>query len=236
MSHFALRRWPSPYAWLAPFLSSTGRRSSPVIRRRALQLIVLAATLLFDGVSLSAQRAPDGWRVTGEVGGVLGGTWLRGVGAPTVTTDPGATIGVGATRQLVSGVSAGATLRIGAQPVVMREVGATWSGGTLTEADVLAQLIVMSAQGTTLRPALEVGVGAAVLTGARDVLPFHDASRVAPIAEAGFSVRRDANSSTPQDLALFVHYGIVRLDASGTNAVTSSGWVRRVTLGLRVTR
>jgi hypothetical protein len=75
-----------------------------------------------------------------------------------------------------------------------------------------------------------------VLTGARNVLPFHDASSVAPIAEGGFSFRRDANSSTPQDLALFVHYGIVRLDASAANAMTTSGWVKRVTIGLRVTR
>ena len=186
--------------------------------------------------TLSAQGAIDGWRVTGEVGGVIGGTWLRGAGVPAVTTDPGATIGVGASRQLVSGVNAGATLRIGAQPVVMKESGATWAGGTLTETELMAQLTIMSAQGTTLRPALELGAGAALLTGARNVLPFHDASSIAPIAEGGFSVRRDANSSGPQDLALFVHYGIVRLDASAAGAVTTSGWVRRLTIGLRVTR
>jgi len=197
-------------------------------------LLVIAVSSAAN--TLSAQGAIDGWRVTGEVGGVIGGTWLRGTGAPTVTTDPGATIGVGASRQLVSGVSAGATLRIGAQPVVMKETGATWAGGTLTETELMAQLTIMSAQGTTLRPALELGAGAALLTGARNVLPFHDASSIAPIAEGGFSVRRDANSSTSRELALFVHYGLVRLDASAAGAVTTSGWVQRLTIGLRVTR
>jgi hypothetical protein len=196
----------------------------------------LLGALLAPGASLSAQRAFDGWRVTGEVGGVIGGTWLRGTGAPTVSTDPGAAIGVGAMRPLGGGVSGGAAIRIGAQPVVMKELGASWSGGTLTETDILAQLTMMSAQGTTFRPALELAAGAAVLTGARNVLPFHDASTIAPIAEGGVSFRRDANSSTPQDLALFVHYGIVRFDASATNAVSTSGWVRRVSVGLRVTR
>jgi hypothetical protein len=221
-------------------VSATGDHSFVAMRCASLCDAPLVGALVFalmaHGAVASAQRAPDRWRFTGDVGGVLGGTWLRGIGAPTVTTDPGASIGVGASRPIGSGSAVGALLRIGAQPVVMKESGTTWSGGTLTETDVLATLVLMSPQGTALRPALELGAGAALLSGARNVLPFHDASSVAPIVEGGVAVRRDANSSSPEDLALFVHYGLVRLDASQTNAVSTSGWVPRLIVGLRVTR
>ncbi len=151
-------------------------------------------------------------------------------------TDPGATIGVGGQRMVAMNVSAGLGVKVGAQPVSVKEGGETWSGGTLTEADALGTLSFLTAQSTPLRPSLDIGAGVAVLSGARTLLPFRDASRIAPIGEAGVTLRRVDPNPNKQELALFVHFGVLRLDASATDASTGSGWVSRISAGLKVTR
>lgn len=184
----------------------------------------------------SAQPVGPTWRVTAEVGGILGGTWLDGTSAPTVRTDPGATIGVGLARMVGPNVSGGVGVRVGAQPVSVKENGASWSGGTLTEADAMGTLSFLTAQSTPLRPSLDLGAGVAVLSGARTLLPFRDASRIAPIGEAGVTLRRVNPNPNKQEVALFVHYGVLRLDASAADASTASGWVSRISAGFKVTR
>lgn len=203
--------------------------------RTTLFLSAMAASIAVTHAA-SAQPVRPNWRVTAEVGGVLGGTWLDGSTAPTVRTDPGATIGVGAMRMVGANVAAGVGVRVGAQPVSVKENGVSWSGGTLTEADALGTLSFLTPQSTPLRPSLDLGAGVAVLSGARTVLPFRDASHIAPIGEAGVTLRRVDPNPNKQEIALFVHYGVLRLDASATDASTASGWVSRISAGFKVTR
>jgi len=183
-----------------------------------------------------AQPLGPTWRVTAEVGGVFGGRWFEGNGAPSVRTEPGATIGVGAQRMVGPNVSAGVGVKVGAQPVSVNEDGASWTGGTLTEADAIGTVSFLTAQSTPLRPSLDIGAGVAVLSGARALLPFRDASRIAPIGEAGVTLRRVDPNPNKQEIAVFVHYGMLRLDASATDASTISGWVSRISAGFKVTR
>ena len=191
---------------------------------------------LGPAVRTEAQEAPASWRVTADVGGTFGGTWLKGSTIPTVATDGGGTIGLGAVHALSPFLSVGASAHIGAQSVSIKDQGAQWSGGTLTETELMAQFAITAAEGTFLRPALEFGAGAAALSGARSVLPFRDASSIAPIGEIGISLRRANLEVGSQDLAIFVHYGVVRLDANASTSSTTSGWIRRLSAGLRLTR
>ena len=219
---------------------SMARASAPCATlstaRWGLRFLIVIASIATSAPHASAQPIRPTWRVTAELGGVLGGTWLEGTGAPTVRTDPGATIGVGAQRMVATNVSAGVGVKVGAQPVSVKESGASWSGGTLTEADALGTMSFLTAQSTPLRPSLDISAGVAVLSGARTLLPFRDASRIAPIGEAGVTLRRVDPNPNKQELALFVHFGVLRLDASATDASTVSGWVSRISAGLKVTR
>jgi len=194
--------------------------------------------LLLAVPRLHAQTIAPSWRVYGEVGGAFGGTWLRGVAAPTVTTDPGATIGLSAQRELHAGISVGAGARVGAQSVVMKEAGATWSGGTLTETDGYALASFRAPQGTFARPSFQVGGGIAFLSGARAVVPFRDAQRYAPLMQAEVAVRRDNADPTRREIALLVRANVLRLSAGGdgASATSSSGWVRRFALGVQIAR
>ena len=217
--------------------SRCARVVTPLSTARRLTLfLALVVASTGNAPRLSAQPIRPTWRVTAEVGGVLGGIWLKGSAAPTVRTDPGPTIGVGAQRMVAQNISAGASVKVGAQPVSVRENGASWSGGTLTEADAVGTVSFLAPQSTPLRPSLDLAAGIAVLSGARTLLPFRDASRVAPIGEAGVTLRRVDPNPVKQELSLFVHYGVLRLDASAADASTISGWVSRISAGVRVTR
>ncbi len=187
---------------------------------------------------VDAQAVPERWRVTGEVGGIVGGTWLSGPRVPTVSTDPGAALGIGVQRGITPDATAGFAVRISSQAVSLREVGSSWSRGTLTEGDVVGQLSFASRRRTRLRLALDLGGGFALLSGARDLLPFLDASSIAPLGDIGLSLHRGQSEvdASRRDLALYVRYTSLRLDASLQNAVTTSGWVGRISTGLRVTR
>ena len=137
---------------------------------------------------------------------------------------------------IAQNISAGVVVKVGAQPVSVKENSASWSGGTLTETDVVGTVSFLAAQSTPLRPSLDIAAGIAVLSGARTVLPFRDASRLAPMGGAGVTVRRVDANPAKQELSLFVHYGVLRLDASAVDASTISGWVGRISAGVRVTR
>lgn len=203
--------------------------------------IVVAAAASVMPHTLTAQgvlRDPVVWRFAGEAGGSVGGTWLEGPRAPTVASRTGFLFGVGLQRGWSEFVAAGAALRAGIQPLELRENGDTWSGGTLTEANFVGSVSLQSRQRRMYRVSLDLGAGAAVLSGANDILPFRDAASLAPLGEVGVALRRGATNAdaSRRDLALFARYSALKVNSEYVNAVASSGWVGRVIAGVRITR
>ncbi len=179
------------------------------------------------------------WSTSGEVGGVLGSEWLVGSSNPTVRTSAGVFLGLNGRRLLMSGAAFGLAARFGAHALSLSENDVRWSGGTLTELDLLgAAAMPIGSASSPL--AVEIAGGVAVVSGAREIAPFRDAARVAPLAEVGIALHRGGGGggarSQQRAPMLVVRYGIVRLDASAVNAITTSGWVRRLSAGLRITR
>lgn len=216
--------------------------STPPRVSRALVGLLLSAVALLPATSggqeTGALRLVPVWRVIAEAGGSIGGTWLEGPRAPKVVSKPGFLFGLGLQRGWTEFVAAGASIRAGVQPVEMQENGERWSGGTVTEADLVATLSLQSRQRTTNRISLDVSGGAAVLTGANDVLPFQDAQSLAPLVEVGVALRRGVADSdaSRRDLALIVRYSMLKLQTEYINAVVTPGWVGRTMIGLRITR
>lgn len=181
---------------------------------------------------------PPRWRVTSEVGAVVGGTWLEGRRAPRVATSLGAVAGLGVLRAAGEYLTAGAGLRIGRQQLRIRESGESWKGGGITEANALANVSLHSRTRSATRIALDLSGGAAILGGAADILPFQDAATLGPLVEIGLSLHRgetDGDASR-RSYALLLRYSALRLDANIVNAVTTTGWVGRTVLGLKVIR
>lgn len=225
-----------------------------ILPRRVLRFPLLLVFFATPAVGVAAQGSSQttsgagrgGWRATAEVGGVFGGTWLEGATAPTVSTDAGATIGVGLKKRMNDRIATGAAVTVGAQAISLAETGQQWSGGTLTEVNLQGLLSFLTSQGTPFRPSLDLSMGAVVLSGADQILPFRGASRVAAIGEVGVTARRVEHRVNRQEFALFVRYGAVRLTGLATEApITSSsaaiandgaGWVGRWRAGLQVTR
>lgn len=203
--------------------------------------IVVAAAASVLPHTLDAQSDLSGpvvWRFVGEAGGSVGGTWLEGPRAPTVSSRTGFLFGIGLQRGWTEFVAAGAAIRAGIQPVELRENGDTWSGGTLTEANFVGLLSLQSRQRRTYRVSLDLGGGAAVLSGANDILPFHDAASLAPLGEVGVALRRGATNAdaSRRDLAVFARYSALKVKSEYVNAVATSGWVGRIVAGVRITR
>lgn len=220
------------------------------MKLQPLRSALVALTLPLCASHSEAQSKPIGavassvehrWLLRGEIGGVLGGTWLTGVSAPTVSSKPGVSLSLDAHRATGRRVNAGAAVRMHAQPLTLREHGISWDGGTLTDAQFLGTMAIALHRGNRLQSAVELGGGLALLAGARTIYPFTDAGRVTLATEGGVSVQRnDARQS--RSLALVIRYGVVRLDP-GPASVTdpdamhgSAGWVGRASLGLRVQR
>lgn len=206
----------------------------PVSSRRRpwrARLLFLALSL-GGGATLTAQPV---WGVYGEVGGVLGGTWSKSAGAPTVTTGPGALLSLGAQR-VGERFSLGTALRLAAQPVSMSELGDSWGGGTLREIHVVATTAWSLAQRGAGGLDAEAAVGLAGRLGSVRAEPFASTPSLSPLGELGFAIRRG------EAVALVARMGILHLNPTGTASSTSgsvaanSGWVRRVTVGLRVFR
>lgn len=207
----------------------------------AVAWIVATAAAPLMPHTLTAQgglREPVVWRFVGEAGGTVGGTWLEGPRAPTVSSGTGFLFGIGLQRGWTEFVAAGATLRAGIQPLELKENGDTWSGGTLTEANFVGTLSLQSRQRREYRLSLDLSGGAAVLSGANDILPFHDAASLAPLGEVGVALRRGATNAdaSRRDLAVFARYSALKLKSEYVNAVATSGWVGRVVAGVRITR
>lgn len=207
-------------------------------RVATLAYLLLAALLTFAPRLIIAQGTVPHWHVAGELGGVVGGTWLNGSNAPTVTSTPGVVLGIKVQRTVSPHASAGAAIRLAAQPLSLRERDTKWSGGTLTEGDLLGVVSLYAARDQPVSVSVDVGLGIAVLSGARSILPFRDASHLSPLGELGVSLRQSTTraQSARQERALFVRYGMLRLDASATETIATTGWVGRLTAGVRITK
>lgn len=220
-------------------------RTDPVLRRtgkcpRTAVAVGLALVAATSGLRAqeAGRRDPVDWRAVAEVAGSVGGTWLSGPRAPTVASKTGFLLGLGLQRSWTKFVAAGATLRAAVQPIEIREHGESWSGGTLTEAQLLANVSLQSRQRTMNRISLDLSGGAAILSGANRILPFDDAKSLAPLLEVGVAFRRgiaDADASR-RDLALVLRYSMLNVQSNTMNAIATSGWVGRVIAGVRVTR
>lgn len=202
-----------------------------------------ASALAQSGVELDSR-----WHVAGEVGGVIGGTWLSGIGVPTVATGAGAQVAIRATRAVRARTSAGMSLRVGAQPLHLTENAVRWDGGTLADVQLVGTLSLGARPLGTLLSEIDFSAGVSTFSGAGAIAPFHSAPRVAPLADAGVSFRRkrrreEANAERePHPYALFARFSLVRVDPGSpgtTNAgrtSASAGWVHRATLGMSVQR
>lgn len=195
-------------------------------------------------VTTSADYDPR-WLFAGEVGGVIGGLWLKGDGTPTVHTGTGAMVALAAHRATSARIDAGFALRVGAQPLRLREHSDSWDGGTLTDTQLMGTVAVAIWQTGGVLSELNLGAGASAMSGARSIAPFANAPSIAPVAEAGVTIHRGPagdRDAAPHPLALFARYSVVRVDPGvpGTlttgNASAVAGWVSRVTVGIRVQR
>lgn len=239
-----------------PLHDSTSRGDVVLTRTRSPRSMASMATLSLVVLLLTAddgraQPSPTGWTLSGDVGGAFGGTWLAGSSAPSVSTGTGVAVALGARRRLSSrradGMSAGVAVRVAAQPVRLREQGAQWDGGTLTDAQVMGTLTIPVDRTPRRRADVEFGAGLAVLSGAGTLYPFSALARTLPTLESGLVLFRsraanDATARASRPLGLFVRYSMTRVDPAPARAddvsstPTTAGWAGRVSVGLRVQR
>lgn len=219
-------------------------------RTRLVAVLCVAEVVLSAPTAFAQSPQLQGWAVAGEFAGALGGTWLESTGAPRVTTTTGAQLSLSVNRPTSTRVALGAAIRVSAQSLQLKEAGTSWSGGTLTTGQVLGTMSIYLPHSERISPALEVGGGLSMLSGAKTLLPFSTASRIAPAGEIGLSVRRTANTDVDvrrtafdlRALALVVRYDVTRLDpgssASGGEVPrgATAGWVGRFFVGARVMR
>ena len=180
----------------------------------SLALLLLAAPLPGQAPAPSAP-----WRFSAEAGATGGGVWLDGSRVPRVSTGVGFVFATAARRALSDVTGAAAVLRVSMQPLDLRENGVEWNGGTLTEYDLLGVLSIRAPATGSLRATVEAGVGAALLTGAGDIVPFRNASSVAPAGEIGLSVLLPV-LPTVEDSARECSRVVGKVGASGSGRVT----------------
>lgn len=205
----------------------------------ATQMVLMAVTgmaALVGAITtpLHAQDTPAPWRPMQEVAAWMAGTWLSGARIPTVSSPIGGAVGIGIERGWRPDATAGFMLRGAVQPLTLREAGDSWRGGILREANVLGMLRTEALHVGRWNVDVDALGGLAILTGAAEILPFRDAGLVQPTGEFGLSARRRAMAGPDsRHVALFTRVGVVRLGATAANSLTTSGWVRRVAVGLR---
>ncbi len=185
------------------------------------------------------------WLVGGDVGAIMGGTWLEGSRAPTLSGGVGVALSLDAKHSVSDRLDVGGAIRVAAQPLRLHEAQARWDGGTLTDAQILGTIAIARRHVGHLEADFTFGGGLALLTGARSLFPFSAAGPVTPVTEAGIVLRRGGRRDgglTSRTLALFARYSVVRLDPGPTPAAAidatsaSVGWVARTTIGIRVQR
>jgi len=175
----------------------------------------------------------------------LGGTWLTSTTAPTVRTDIGVGLSVGAHRALSARTRGGFALRVQSQPLRLSEVGTSWDGGTLTVGDLVGTLAVPALRAGGIQSEVEISSGLSLLAGARGIYPFSSAGTITPVIGLGANVFRAAPGSGHthnRRLSMIVRYDLIRLDPGPTLAASqdtfsgTAGWASRISAGLRVHR
>lgn len=209
-------------------------------------LSALASAL--GGIRASAQDVDPRWVVAGEAGGIVGGRWLRGGDVPTISSSAGAELSLRATRGAAPHVDLGAAVRIAAQGLQFRQNADRWSGPTLASGALVGLASMSVHQSDSWRSAIDLGAGLAWFSGARNVYPFSSASQVAPVVEAGVSLRHLPGDGGPAhrrsligQTGFFARYELTRLDPGATpvgapGATGVAGTVGRIAVGLRVER
>ena len=127
-------------------------------------------------------------------------------------------------------------VRLSNASVKLTEDAQKWGGGTLTLVDVIGTLgwrLLLPDHGYV---SFEGGLGVTVLGGARNVAPFHEASRAIPVAEATIAYDLPFTFSRATT-ALLVRSSFLRIGGKNADdAVQAPGYVRRVSVGVRVSR
>lgn len=162
-------------------------------------------------------------------------TWASGVGAPKVKTQFAPMLSLNLGGALNANTRASLDTRISNTDIRMTENGVSWSGGTLTLVDVVATLGWRPLLLNDHRLSVEIGAGATVFAGSRNVAPFKDSKSVVPIAEG--TVAYDLPFKFAKNaVALLARETIMRMGgADVSDAVQQPGYVHRVSFGLRVT-
>lgn len=190
----------------------------------------------------AADEAPVRWSGVQEVAGWFASTWLSGSRAPTVSSKAGGALAIGLQRPFRHDATIGVLLRAAEQPLTLSEAGASWSGGSVREVDMVGSWSSLARPMGRYALHLDALGGVAVLAGAAEILPFRDAGLVAPTGEIGVHVARRPADEMPEgvpprrQMALFARVGGLRLGTTAANAIASSGWVTRFSIGLRSTR
>ncbi len=215
-------------------------------RATGLACVGVLLLLLAPSAPLMAQYPGEPyWSVYGDVGGLFGGRWLDGGSSPSVSSRTGASVSLGLDRVNARRVAVGVAVRVGSQPLQLRERETRWSGGTLTDTRLMGTVTLPVDRSDRRRADLEIGGGFAVLSGARELFPLSAAGRVAPAFETAlllFRSRLLRDDRGIQPIGLFLRYDVLRLDptpadASLSGATTATaGWVGRFALGVRLHR
>ncbi len=214
----------------------------------------LRSTVLTAQTSKRTPAAPQsGWTLVGDVAGVLRGTWLSSTTAPTVESDVGVSLAVGAQRALSARTRGGIAVRVQSQPLRLSESGERWDGGTLTVGDVVGLLVLPGVRAAGMQSEVEISSGLSLLTGARNIFPFSSAGMLTPLVGVGAVVFRATDRATDRAsdravrtptrrLNVIVRYDLIRLDPGPTLAGSldtfagTAGWASRISAGLRVHR
>ena len=194
--------------------------------------------LLLNPGKAGCQVDPARLRSTYELGASLGGTWLEGPRAPDITSGAGIFGAIGVQRSFAPNVLGAVNLRVLSAAVSLDESSMTRDGGRTRVVSLLAQASFQQRVERTYRPSLELAGGISRLSGRRDLVPFKDASNIAPTAEIGVSLRRGfaLEDAARQEFSVYVKYSVMQLRMSAGDAIAESGAVSRIHVGMRATR
>lgn len=184
----------------------------------------------------ASQTLTARWKVVGEASGIFGNNWLGSENATRVGGDAGFMFGIGAHQRSSQRVSAGVDVRVAIQPISIRGNGEKWNGGTLTQAELVGALSLRTPPVFSFPLSLDLRGGFAALSGVSHLTPFREASKVAPLAEGGFTLHVSRKPDAARQLAVLARYGAVRLNIDDPELSVKSGWVGRFTVGLEVSR
>ena len=179
----------------------------------------------------TAQERPalreHGWRLA--LAGAYTTPLVRDANGTEVRAPWGLSLGAGSAWTVAPRVRLGVEVRGGVAPLVLSDDGGDWDAGTSWSLDLVGSI----ERAASTRIALRVGLGAMLLRGPDDVLPFRDMSGMStlrPMAEMGALVR--VAGARPLSAALTLQAVRVGPAVAG-GALDEAGAVARLLLGVR---